>query len=84
MPKTEATETTEGGSPPVRAMDRERAKKVFERARAVAETGQYDYAIELFLQGLGYDPDDPDVHKELRKISLTRKATGGKPLARAR
>jgi tetratricopeptide (TPR) repeat protein len=63
-------------------MDRERAKKVFERARAVADTGQYDYAIELFLQGLGYDPDEPDVHKELRKISLTRKATGGKPMAK--
>ncbi len=61
--------------------DRERAQRLFERARTVAETGQYDYAIELYLQGLGYDPEAVEMHKELRKISLTRKATGGKALS---
>lgn len=82
MPKHEANGDTGGGSGGTSAADRERAKKVFERARVIADSGQYDYAIELFLQGLRYDPDQVDVHKELRKISLTRKATGGKPLSK--
>src|SRR5688500_1986745 len=82
MPKHEANGDTGGGSGDVAPADRERAKKVFERARVIADSGQYDYAIELFLQGLRYDPDQVNVHKELRRISLTRKATGGKPLSK--
>ena len=57
-----------------------RAKKLFEHARTVADTGNYDYAIELYLQGLAEGADNVPVHTELRRISLTRKATGGKAL----
>ena len=57
-----------------------RAKKLFEHAKTVAETGNHDYAIELYLQGLAEAPDNVPIHAELRRISLTRKATGGKPL----
>ena len=57
-----------------------RAAKLFEHARTVANTGNHDYAIELYLQGLAEAPDDVNVHSELRRISLTRKATGGKAL----
>ncbi len=71
----------DAGSSPIDPAEQERARKVFERARAVADTGQYDYAIELFLEGLRHDPEAVDVHRELRKISLTRKATGGKPMS---
>ena len=83
MSKPVATAGADGddGRPEITSLDRERAKKVFERARTVADSGQHDYAIELFLQGLAYDPEAVDVHKELRRISLTRKATGGKPLS---
>ena len=57
-----------------------RAKKLFEHAKTVAETGNYDYAIELYLQGLAEGPDNVPIHAEVRRISLTRKATGGKAL----
>lgn len=80
MPKKPAA-SDDDQTPEVTPADRERAKKLIERARAVADTGQYDYAIELYIQGLSYDPEAADMHKELRKISLTRKATGGKPLS---
>ena len=80
MPKKVAvTEDRQAGE--ITPADRERAQKLFERAQSVAERGQYDYAIELFLEGLGHDPEAAEMLKELRKIALTRKAMGGKPLS---
>lgn len=46
----------------------------------MAQTGNYDYAIEMYLQGLAIDPDARDAHQALREISLKRKASGGKDL----
>jgi len=60
--------------------DREKAQVFFERGRTVAGTGNYEYAIEMFLQGLALDPDAVDAHQELRDISLKRKVGGGKAL----
>ena len=54
--------------------------KFFDRGAAVAGTGNYDYAIEMFLQGFALDPDAVDAHQTLRDISLKRKASGGKPI----
>ena len=64
----------------VTPQDKEKASKLYERARKVADASQWDYAIDLFLSGLEHDPDNVAVQTELRKISLPRKATGGKPL----
>lgn len=60
--------------------DRRKAKVFFDRGKTVAGTGQYDYAIEMFLQGLTIDPDAVEAHQDLREISLRRKASGGKNL----
>jgi len=60
--------------------DRKKARTFFERGRSVANTGNYDYAIEMFIQGLAIDPDDVPAHTELREISLKRKMSGGKAL----
>src|SRR5438067_548019 len=60
--------------------DRGKARVFFERGRVVADTGQYDYAIEMYLQGLALDPDAVDGHRELRDVALRRKAGGGKKL----
>jgi hypothetical protein len=60
--------------------DRKKAKAFFDRGVAVAGTGQYDYAIEMYIQGLGIDPESVDAHQSLRDISLKRKASGGKAL----
>lgn len=60
--------------------DRKKANAFFERAAAVAGTGNYDYAIELYLQGLEKDPEAVHAHQALRDIALKRKASGGKKL----
>lgn len=60
--------------------DRKKAQAFFDRGRTVADTGNYDYGIEMFLHGLELDPDSVEAHKELRDISLRRRASGKKAL----
>ena len=60
------------------AEDRAKAQVFFGHGRTVANNGNYDYAIEMFLQGLSLDPDDVGAHQELRDISFRRTASGGK------
>ena len=57
-----------------------RAQVFFERARRAAYDGHYEFAIEMMLSGLSIDPDNLQAHRELRTISLERKAGGGKDL----
>jgi tetratricopeptide (TPR) repeat protein len=57
---------------------REKAKVFFGHGRSKAATGQYDYGIELFLNGLNLDPEAIEAHQELRDISLKRKMSGAK------
>jgi tetratricopeptide (TPR) repeat protein len=58
--------------------DRTKAKVFFGHGRTVAANGNYEYAIEMFLNGLNLDPDAVEAHQELRDFSLRRKAGGGK------
>ncbi|HWE04344.1 MAG TPA: hypothetical protein VG326_18210 [Tepidisphaeraceae bacterium] len=60
--------------------DRKKAKRFFDHAKSVAATGQYDYAVEMFINGLALDPEDLDQHKLLRELSLKRKVSGGKAM----
>lgn len=60
--------------------EQKKAMTFFERGRAVAGTGNFDYAVEMFLQGLQIDPENVEAHQELRDISLKRKVSGGKGL----
>ena len=60
--------------------DQKRATAFFSKGQTVAGTGNYEYAIEMYLQGLAIDPEAVDAHQTLREISLKRKASGGKPL----
>ncbi len=57
--------------------DQRKAKVFFDRARTVAATGQYDFAIMMYLEGLNIDPDCVEAHQELREVALRRKASGG-------
>jgi len=61
-------------------VDQKKAQAFFKQGKTVADAGQYDYAIEMYLQGLAIDPDARAAHEGLREISLKRKATGGKSL----
>jgi len=55
------------------------AEKFFEHASTVADTHNYDYAIELYIQGLSKNPEAVETgHKPLREISIRRKVAGGK------
>jgi TolA-binding protein len=55
-----------------------KGKAFFDRGNTVAGTGNYEYAIEMYLTGLAMDPESVDAHQTLRDISLKRKASGGK------
>lgn len=60
--------------------EQRKAAAFFERAKTVADTGNFDYAIDLMLEGLKRDPDSVAAHHALREISLKRKASGGKDM----
>jgi len=60
--------------------DQKKAAAFFARGQAVAGTGNYEYAIEMYLQGLAMDPEAVDAHQTLRDISMKRKASGGKAI----
>lgn len=55
-----------------------KGKAFFDRARTVAATGNYDYAIEMYVQGLNREPFNVDEHKALREVAMRRKIAGGK------
>jgi tetratricopeptide (TPR) repeat protein len=56
-----------------------KARAFFERAEEVAATENFDYAIELYLDGLRLSPDAlEDGHAPLRQLSLIRQGRGGK------
>jgi thioredoxin-like negative regulator of GroEL len=61
-------------------LDQKKAKAFFDRGNTVAGTGNYEYAIEMYISGLAFDPDSTEAHQQLREISLKRKVNGGKAL----
>jgi TolA-binding protein len=60
--------------------DQKKAQVFFDYARTADGTGNYEYAIDMMLQGLAVDPDARSAHQTLRDIALKRKASGGKDL----
>jgi tetratricopeptide (TPR) repeat protein len=57
-----------------------KAKVFFDRADEVAGTGNWDFAIELYSEGIRLDPDEMQRgHLKLRDVALKRKIQGGKP-----
>lgn len=59
--------------------DPRKARQWFQRARTVAETRNYDYAIECYISGLKFDPESIQYHEELHEVAKRRKVNGGKP-----
>lgn len=57
----------------------EKARAFFQRAEEVAATDNFDYAIDMYLEGLGRAPDAlEDGHAPLRRMALIRQGKGGK------
>lgn len=56
-----------------------KARAFFSRAEEVASTDNFDYAIDLYMEGLHFAPDAlEDGHAPLRKLGLIRQGKGGK------
>jgi tetratricopeptide (TPR) repeat protein len=56
-----------------------KAKAFFEKAGKVAETNNFDYAIDMYLQGLRYAPDAlMEGHLPLCELALHRQGKNGK------
>ena len=51
----------------------------FNQGDQVAETGNYDYAIEMYVEGIKRDANLERGFKKLRESALKRKLKGGKP-----
>ena len=56
------------------------AQAFFARARAMADERLFEYAIDLYLDGLKLDPDNVVQHHALREVAMARKAAGGRDL----
>ena len=60
-------------------MGLDKARAFFNRAEEVASTDNFDYAIDLYLEGLRLSPDAlEDGHAPLRRLALIRQGKGGK------
>ena len=56
-----------------------KAQVFFAKAQKLAEAKNFDYAIELYLEGLRAAPDAArDGHSRLRDLALLRQVKGGK------
>lgn len=71
---------TAAGGAEISEEDRKKAQTFFDRGAAVAGTGNFEYAIEMYLQGLALDPESLEAHQALRDIALKRKASGGRAM----
>jgi len=57
----------------------DRAWRFFDRAREVAKTNNFDYAIDLYMEGLRQAPDEVmEGHGKLREMALVRQVRGGR------
>ncbi|MGN6367849.1 MAG: hypothetical protein ACTHN5_06270 [Phycisphaerae bacterium] len=56
-----------------------KGKAFFDRAKTVAATNNFDYAIDMYIEGLNREPFNVDEHKALRDVGFRRKVAGGKP-----
>jgi tetratricopeptide (TPR) repeat protein len=53
--------------------------RFFDQADKVAEMGNAEYAIQMYIEGIRREPDNLERgHKPLREVALKRKAKGGK------
>ena len=60
--------------------EKDKARKWFKHAKTVGDSKNYDYAIELYVNGLGLWPDAVEEGlRLLRVVATARKLNGGKP-----
>lgn len=57
----------------------EKAAKFFEHARTVAGTGNHEYALKLFADGLKFDPGNIAAHQAMYETAIQFFQSDGKP-----
>src|SRR4051794_19429420 len=65
---------------PTSAEDIKKAQAFFDRAATVGQTGNHEYAVDMYVQGLMLHPEAMDTYKALRQIAMVRSAEGGKDI----
>ena len=55
-----------------------KARKFFDHAEGAVEKNSLDFAIEMYIGGLRFDPDNMIRHEQLFAVAQRRKAAGGK------
>lgn len=75
----DATEQLKRLPEEVAAEELAKAGSFFDNARKAAETKNYDYAVEMYLEGLRFAPDAlREGHLPLGELALQRRGKGGK------
>jgi tetratricopeptide (TPR) repeat protein len=67
-----------GKAQPVKS-DPKHSRPWFDRAQTVADARNYDYAVQCYISGLQFEPDNLSQHEALRDVAMRRKVAGGKP-----
>jgi len=76
---TQAESKQEAAKENIAESTKGKGKAFFERAEQVAETGNWDFAIEMYVEGIRREPGSVERgHKPLRQVAMSRKAQGGK------
>ena len=60
----------------------DKARKFFDHAKTIAQTGNYEYALMLYAKGFRFDPAGLTRHEEFYKLAVAFYQTGGKPAGR--
>ncbi|MEM6551966.1 MAG: hypothetical protein AAF750_07550 [Planctomycetota bacterium] len=55
-----------------------KAEAFFRHAETTADARNYDYSVELYINGLRHQPDNMRRHEELRDVAMRRKLAKGK------
>lgn len=59
--------------------DLRKARKFFDYAKTVADSRNFDYAIDCYINGLRHDPESMGNHEALFDVAKRRAVAGGKP-----
>jgi tetratricopeptide (TPR) repeat protein len=60
----------------------DKARKFFDHAKTIAQTGNYEYALMLYAKGFRFDPAGVPRHEEFYKLAVSFYQSGGKPAGR--
>ncbi len=60
----------------------DKARKFFDHAKTIAQTGNYEYALMLYAKAFRFDPTGVPRHEEFYKLAVSFYQSGGKPASR--